>query len=597
MDVFDYPTGTLLRSSIERLTVSIDSSLLQAMTAMEMSSQYGLPAGLSIVLDEEHRLAGVITDGDVREALLKGLNINSPVTEVMTNDPVVIFENTPVEHVLNEIQRQIRESGRIRAIRHAILVDKSRHVLGLVDVDKFVLLRSSHWDVIGVIGLGHVGLTVAVVLAERGFTVIGFDKNDSIIDTLRKGVLHIYERNLDALLRVQLEKNRFLVTSSFEELKKSGAFLICVNTPVNGSQPDLTDLKEAISTLTGYLKPSDLVIVRSTVPVGTCRNVVKNIIESRTNYLVGRDIGLAYAPERVVAGAALEELHTLPQVIGAIDDWSAEATARIFSRLSSTIIKVDTLEEAEIIKLINNTFRDISFAFANEIAMTCATYNLDAVKIIKAANSGYPRNPISVPSPGVGGPCLTKDPYIFLTAKEGTDVPSVAEVGRRINEQVPKYIGRRLLDMLQQLGKKPAECTIFILGFAYKGEPETTDMRNSPTLDLVAVLRHKVGTIYGWDAIVSRVDIEKMGIMWKDVEEGFTGADAVLFMNNHRSFASLDVYRLAERMKRPAIFFDGWGLFDSDEIEQIPSMLYMGMSYLTPGGGRKCGTQAIRELP
>jgi UDP-N-acetyl-D-mannosaminuronic acid dehydrogenase len=581
MSPSDYPEGVLIHSSIERLTLPLDSTVFQAMSVMEMASHYGLPAGLSIVLDEEHHLAGVITDGDVRGALLKGRNVNSPVSEIMTRNPVVILDSTPAEDVLDEIQRQIQESGRIRAIKHAILIDKSRHVLGLVDVGRLLLSRSGQRDTIGVIGLGYVGLTVAVALAERGFRVIGFDNQDDIRKALGRGVLHIYEPNLDTLFKAQLGKKALLVASSHEQLRESRTFLICVNTPVINTQPDLTDLKEAVNALTDHLKPGDLVIVRSTVPVGTCRNVVKSIIEARTSYSVGQDIGLAHAPERTVAGRAMEELRTLPQVIGGINDWSVGAATRIFSRLSPTIIQVDTLEEAEIIKLINNTFRDISFGFANEVATICEAYNLDAAKVIRAANSGYPRNPIPLPSPGVGGPCLTKDPYILLTAKRVSNVPSLAEVGRKINEQVPKSIGRRLLDALQQLGKKPSECTIFILGFAFKGDPETTDMRGSPALDLVTALRHKVGTICGWDAIVPRADIEEIGITWKDIAAGFTGADAVLLMNNHRSFASLDVYRLVEKMKKPAIFFDGWGMFDADGIEKIRGMHYLGISYTT----------------
>ena len=161
-------------------------------------------------------------------------------------------------------------------------------------------------------------------------------------------------------------------------------------------------------------------------------------------------------------------------------------------------------------------------------------------------------------------------------------MPRLAEVGRRINEQVPADIARRVLDALQQCGKKLSECTIFVLGFAYKGEPETTDLRDSPTLDLVAALRHEVGTIYGYDAVVPRADIEEVGIPWKDAEEGFVDADAVLFMNNHRSFASLDIYGLVERMNRSAILFDGWSFFDSDEIERISGVRYMGLGYLTP---------------
>ena len=588
MSLPDYPEGILIHSSIEKLTVPIKSSLFQAMRTMEMANQYGLPAGLSIILDDKKRLAGVITDGDVREALLRGLDSNSPVAEIMTKDPIVVTADVPVENIINEIQRQIQGSGRIRAIKHSILIDSSRHVLGLVDVSRLLMSQPGQTDTIGVIGLGFVGLTLAIALAERGFRVIGFDDNDDVRNALSKGISHIYEPNLEALLKSQLEKKRLTVASSHEELAGCRAFLMCVNTPVINTHPDLSALEGAINALTGLLKPGGLVIVRSTIPVGTSRSMVKNIIESRTNYRAGQDIGLAYAPERTIAGRAMEELHTLPQVIGGINDWSVAAAARIFSRLSPTIIQVDTLEEAEIIKLINNTFRDVSFGFANEVAAICEAYNMDAAKVIRAANTGYPRNPIPLPSPGVGGSCLSKDPYLLLSAKRGSQIPSLGEVSRQINEQIPKNIARRLLDMLRQLEKKPAESVIFVLGFAFKGEPETTDTRNSPTLDLVAELRHKIGTIYGWDAIVLREEIEQTGAKWKDIQEGFTGADAVLFMNNHRDFANIDVYRLVEGMKKPAVLFDGWGMFDAGDIERIQGMNYMGISYSTLGG-HLCG--------
>jgi UDP-N-acetyl-D-mannosaminuronic acid dehydrogenase len=578
-----YPIDVLIHLNIEKIAVKVDSSLFHAMTAMEMATAYGLPAGLAIVVDEELRLVGVITDGDVREALLKSFNIDSSVTEVMTKNPVVIFVKTPVEDILDEVRRQIRESGRIRTIRHAVLIDESQQVMGLIDVGKLARSQSWHWDRIGVIGLGYVGLTIAISLAEVGYEVIGWDRCEDIRTSLQKGVPHIYEIGLESLLKVQLKKGRFIVGSSCDELRKCRVFLICVNTPVaNDALPDLSQLEEAVIDLIDNLKPGDLVVVRSTVPVGTCRNVVKSIIEARTKYVAGKDFGLVFVPERTVEGRALEELRTLPQIIGGINDWSTEAASRIFSKLNPIIVRMDTLEEAEFVKLVNNTFRDVSFAFANEVAMMCEDYNLNAVKIIKAANSGYPRNIISLPSPGVGGPCLKKDPYIFVSTNKKNGMLSLAEIGRRTNEQVPKNIVRRLLDALQQCGKEPSGCSIFVLGFAFKGEPETIDMRESPTLDLVAALRNKVRTIYGYDPIVPRVNIEEMGIPWKGAEEGFVDTDAVLFMNNHHSFASMDIYRLVERMNRPAIFFDGWSLFDSDEIERIAGVRYMGLGYLTP---------------
>jgi len=584
MSLSDYPVGVLLRSHTEKLAVASDSRLFHAMTAMEMATKYGLPSGLSIVVDEGFRLVGIITDGDIREAQLKGFDINSPVTDVMTREPVVIFDGTPAKDVLDEIRRQIRESGRIRTIGHAVLVDPSRRVLGLVDVSRLASSQSWHWDTVGVIGLGYVGLTIAVSLAEMGFEVIGWDRHEEVRAGLRRGASHVYEVGLEGVLKAQLEKGRFLVASSYTDLKRCRCFLICVNTLVNDAAvPDLTQLEEAVAELISNLKAGDLIVLRSTVPVGTCRNLVKKAIDTKTDFLVGKDLGLAFAPERTVEGRALEEIRTLPQVIGGINDWSTEATARIFSKLSPTVVRVDTLEEAEFVKLVNNAFRDLSFAFANEIAMMCEAYNLNSVKIIKAANSGYPRNPISLPSPGVGGTCLKKDPYILASAESKRDgVPSLSEIGRRINEKVPGRIARRLLDALEECGKKPSQCTVFVLGFAFKGEPETTDMRGSSTLDLVEMLRPEVASIRGYDPIVPKDEVARTGVVWKEIEEGFSGADAVVFMTNHRSFTAVDVYGLAERMRRPAIFFDGWHLFELDAIERVSGVRYMGMGYMTP---------------
>ncbi len=580
MSLSDYPAGVLIREGIARLTIPIDAAVFHAMTAMEMASQSGLPAGLSIVLDAQRRLAGVMTDGDVREALLKGQGVNTPVTTVMTSEPVVIHEATPPESVLHEIRRQVQTSGRARVIRHAILVDDTRHVLGLIDVDQLVRQQPTEWDTIGVVGLGYVGLTLAVSLAELGAKVIGWDRDERLRSKLRAGVTDVYEAGLEGLLKAQLAKDNFSIASSYEELKSCRVFIICVNTPVHGT-PVLEDLRYAVEGLKSLLKPADLVVIRCTVPVGTCRGLVKPALEEHTPYRVGQDIGLVFAPERSVEGRALEELRSLPQVLGGTDHWSVEVAARLFSKLSPTIVRVDTLEEAEFIKLINNSFRDLSFAFANEVAMMCEAYNLNAAKIIKAANSGYPRNPIAMASPGVGGACLHKDPYMLAWTNRQHGQPSLSEVGRRVNEQVPLNITQRLIRALEECEKEPSRCTLFILGFAFKGEPETRDMRNSPTLDVIALLQNKIGTIWGYDPVVPREQIDALGVTWRNLEDGFAGADAVLVMTNHRCFSSMDVYALVKQMKPPAIFFDGWALFEPSELERR-GVRYMGLGYLTP---------------
>lgn len=383
------------------------------------------------------------------------------------------------------------------------------------------------------------------------------------------------------MLSTQLADGRLTIAKSHAETRDCHVYIIAVSTPLQDGNPNLSFLKKAIETISNHLRSGDLVILRSTVPVGTCRGLVKETIEACNSLLVGPDIGLVFAPERTIEGRALEELRTLPQIIGGFDHWSVESASRIFSRLTSTVVHMKSLEEAELVKLINNSSRDLSFAFANEIAVICEKYNQNAFRVIEAANLGYPRNHVALPSPGVGGSCLKKDPY-FLAALCPSHLPEIASVGRQINEMMPKRVRQRILDALREMGKTLSQVRIFILGFAFKGDPENTDLRDSPTLQVVESLLGRVDRITGFDPIISRETVETLGVDWRFVEEGFSQADAILFMNNHRDLSKLDVYRLVKTMNLPGVFFDGWHLFNAEEIEKIQGVRYMGLGYVTP---------------
>ncbi|MBI2890113.1 MAG: nucleotide sugar dehydrogenase [Nitrospirae bacterium] len=586
MSIPEYPPDILFARSVDRLVLSRRAGLSQAMAVMEGARHHGLPPGLCLVVDEQRRLEGVITDGDVRDALLRGRTMRSPVTTVMTRRPVAIPASLPPSGALAEIQRQIRASGRQRTIRHAVLVDGRRRVLALLDVDRLILTHSSYWEKIGVIGLGHVGLCVAVALAESGLNVVGWERDPGVRRSLALGRPHFHEQGVAALLRAQLGRKTFRIARSAGELASCRIFLVCVNTPARKGRADLSHLRSALASTANLLKTGDLLIVRSTVPVGTCRTLVKKEVERATGLRVGKDIGVAHAPERVMMGRVLEELHTLPQVIGGINDWSVETASRVFSKLSPNIVRMNSLEEAEFVKLINNTFRDLSFAFANEVSALCETHNLNAARIIRAANIGYPRNPIPLPSPGVGGTCLTKDPYLLANGARRNGLASLPRLGRKINEGTPVLAARRLLKALRECGKNPSTCKVFVLGFAFKGEPETTDMRGSPTLDFIRALRPRVRAVYGYDALIPKEVVESTGARYRRIPAGFSASDAVVFMNNHRSFSTIDIYGLARSMRRPAVIFDGWSFFDPEEVERIPGVRYMGLGYITPWSRR-----------
>jgi len=493
---------------------------------------------------------------------------------------VVVRADTPMNGVLEAVHRQVEALGR-QMISYPILVDGDHRVLGVIDLSRFMLAQTWHWDKVAIIGLGYAGLTLAVSLAEVGFQVVGWEADPRVRGNLQKGVSHVYEPGLESLLSAQLTDGRLTIAASDLAIRDCHVYIVTVSTPCLDGVPNLTFLRQAVQMTSDYLKAGDLIILRSTVPVGTCRTLVKETIEGTTSLQVGSDISIAFAPERTVEGRALEELRTLPQIIGGYDQWSLESASRIFNRLTSTVVNMKSLEEAELIKLINNASRDLSFAFANEIALICEQYNHDAFKVIEAANLGYPRNTIASPSPGVGGSCLKKDPY-FLSSLCPPHFPDLASVGRQINELMPEQVCRRLTRALKEMGKLPGEARIFILGFAFKGEPETTDLRDSPTLQVVELLRGQVDRIMGFDPLVPSRDLEAAGIDWRSIEDGFSQVDAVLFMNNHREFSKLDVYKLIKTMKLPSVFFDGWHLFNPEEIEKIDGVRYMGLGYVTP---------------
>lgn len=577
----NFSPNVLIHVHIEEILLPSSANLFQALVTMEKAKRFGLPPGLVLVVDRQNRLKGTLTDGDVRRALMQGHTGELHIEDAMARTPVFVNADIPESGIVEEVGRQLASRGRQSMIKYPIFVDEDRHVLGIIDLSRIMLAQAWHWDRIAIVGLGYVGLTLAVSLAESGFHVSGWDKDPLIRASLQKGVPHVYEPGLESLLRSQLADGRLTIVDSDEQIKDCHVYMVTVPTPARDGKPDLSLIQEAVETTARHLQPGDLVILRSTVPVGTCRGLVKTIIAESTSLQVGSDIGIAFAPERTIEGRALEELRTLPQIIGGFDQWSVEAASRIFNRLTSTVVHMKSLEEAELVKLINNSSRDLSFAFANEIAVICERYNQDAVRVIESANLGYPRNPVALPSPGVGGSCLKKDPH-FLAALCPSNLPDIASVGRQVNEMMPKRVAQRILDALTEMGKPLSSAHIFILGFAFKGEPETTDLRESPTMQVLEHLRGRVNTITGFDPIVPRPELESTGVGWCSVREGFSQADAVVFMNNHRDFSRLDVYGLAKTMKLPGVLFDGWHLFNPDEIEKIQGVRYMGLGYTTP---------------
>lgn len=423
-----------------------------------------------------------------------------------------------------------------------------------------------------IIGCGYVGLTLGVVLADHGFSVVGIEKKKEVLEQLKTGKPHFHEKGLESLLKKHLNKSIFFSDKIPKE--KQNVFIISVGTPIDLKEKRtlMEPLVSAVEFISHNLSGGELVVLRSTVPVGTTRKKVKPILEKS-----GKQFFLAMCPERTAEGKSLEELVELPQIIGGIDDESLKKASEFFKKITPTTTHVSSVEEAEMVKLINNAYRDLTFAFANEIAVISEKIGLDAVKLIKNANLGYKRS--NVPVPGfVGGACLEKDPHILIEFSKGVGFePLIIKHARMLNEWLPKHVAQQIEKKLLLLKKTKPETKIFILGFSFKGHPETSDTRGSATLELLNFLKEKgFEKIYGYDFVVSKEEIERTGAKYCEIEEGFDKADCVIFANNHKKFYYLSIDSLIKKMNASAVFFDCWHIFEPREIKR-PGIIYGGI--------------------
>jgi UDP-N-acetyl-D-mannosaminuronic acid dehydrogenase len=350
-----------------------------------------------------------------------------------------------------------------------------------------------------------------------------------------------------------------------------------VGTPIDRStgRPRLEFIQNATRSFIPYLKKGDTVILRSTVPVGTSRNLVARMIESETGFIPGKGFYFGFVPERTVEGNALYEQKYIPQIIGALNKESAKKINNLFSTFNKHLIHIPEIEHAELCKIIDNTYRDVTFAYANQMAMICEELGLDFNTVRQACNYQYTRNNIPSASPGVGGACLTKDPYILIDLCDKLKINTeLIQSARTINETTVFHLAKKVLNRLTALGKNICASKIFIMGFAFKGEPETSDMRFSTTIDLVNFLKPFCSGLYGHDAVVSKELIESLGVKSCSIKEGFQDADVVIIMNSHKSHRNLDIKKLSKVSNSPLVFIDCWNIYDKQKIAKLKNIIY-----------------------
>jgi UDP-N-acetyl-D-mannosaminuronic acid dehydrogenase len=424
---------------------------------------------------------------------------------------------------------------------------------------------------IGVVGLGYVGLTLTAALAEKGFTVYGADVSPAILDSLSRGRPHIFEPGIEEIFANRIGSGIFVGTELPADVEVA---VISVSTPVDDitRRPNLANLASAARAVAATCAPGTLVVVRSTVPVGTSRNVVLPELQAAW----GDDVKLVMAPERTIQGQALRELVELPQVIGGLDAASLEAGVEFFSGLAHTIQTVSSLETAELVKLTNNCHTDLIYSFGNEVALIAERHGLDPLEVIRATNVDYPRPDIAKPG-YVGGGCLSKDPYILIDSA-GDRPPFLVGKARELNEYLPIHVGETIVKMLKSSRGRTLGARLAVLGWAYKGWPATDDMRGTPIATMMRVFSAAGITVIGHDPLVSDDVIRQYGGEPVSLDKAFSDADAVLIINDHPDYRAIQIPDILGGAK-PAFIYDSWRVLDEAAVRSA-GIRYAGLGYL-----------------
>ncbi|NNF58933.1 MAG: nucleotide sugar dehydrogenase, partial [Rhodothermaceae bacterium] len=345
---------------------------------------------------------------------------------------------------------------------------------------------------IGVVGLGYVGLPLAMVFADAGFRVTGVDINASRVDALNAGQSHV-EDVPEAVVHAHRAAKRFAATTDFGALADCDAISICVPTPLRKTRdPDMSFILRAAEEVTQRLRPGQLVILESTSYPGTTREVLLPLIEAR-GLTVGHDVFLAFSPERVDPGRTDWTTQNTPKVVGGVTPACLDVATALYAAAMETVVPVSSPEAAELTKIFENTFRAVNIGLANELLLICDTLGLDVWEVIEAAATkpfGFMR---FTPGPGLGGHCLPVDPHYLSWKLRGLDYTArFIELASEVNTAMPRFWVRKVQDALNEQGKALKGSTVLVLGVAYK--PDVADLRESPALDILGLLAEKGAT-------------------------------------------------------------------------------------------------------
>lgn len=392
---------------------------------------------------------------------------------------------------------------------------------------------SQHYQTVCVIGLGYIGLPTASLLATKGFQVTGIDVASHVVDTINRGEIHIVEPDLDILVKSAVHSGN--LKASLEPVE-ADVFIIAVPTPFKENKvPDLSYVEQATHKIAPLLKKGNLVILESTSPVGTTDEVVAQILLEQ-GHKVGDDIFVAHCPERVLPGRILIELVENDRIVGGINEESTRVAVEFYERFVRGEVLATTAKTAEMVKLTENSSRDVSIAFANEISMIADSEGINAWEVIELANR-HPRVNILNPGPGVGGHCIAVDPWFIV--HRSPEQARIIRTAREVNDAKPQWV----LDKVKHCADKFKHPVIACLGLAFKADVD--DLRESPAYEIVKELQQlNIGELKVCEPnLKSHKDFDLCSL-----DQAIKSADIILLLVDHKPFKKITAQSMREKI-------------------------------------------------
>jgi UDP-N-acetyl-D-glucosamine dehydrogenase len=389
---------------------------------------------------------------------------------------------------------------------------------------------------VGILGLGYVGLPLAVVFAEAGFEVMGVDPDQRKIDSLQKGVSYIQDVKTETVARL-VKEGRLKASSDFSVIRDLDAVSICVPTPLRKTgDPDLSFIVSANDELAKYLHNGMVVVLESTTYPGTTRELILPKLKETSGLKCGEDFYLAFSPERVDPGRKDYTTYNTPKVVGGITPACTEVAAAWYSQAIKTVVSVSSAEVAEMAKLLENTYRMVNIGLVNELALMCDRLGVDVWEVIDAASTkpfGFMK---FTPGPGLGGHCIPIDPlYLSWKMKALNYSARFIELASDINTNMPRFVLTKAQDALNDREKALKGSKVLVLGAAYK--PDIDDLRESPALDIIRLLESKGAVVSYHDPFIPIIRHDNWMLQSvPDVMEAVRTADLVIIVTNHSQY-------------------------------------------------------------